>query len=77
MANLRTPVACVCGCAYEDFKTGLTFRAVRAMLWDQPDPNRPNWYRQKRRSAVLGLWREMKIGLFRMHHGYCERELAA
>ena len=76
MATRRTPSRCACGCTYEDFKTGMTFADARRMLWDQPDPNRPGWFRQKRRSAVLGIWRELKLGLWSQMHGYCE-ELAA
>jgi hypothetical protein len=54
----------------------LRFRDVRLMLWDQLDPNRPGWFRQKRRRAVLGFWRELKIHMWHQMHGYCE-EMAA
>lgn len=76
MASRRTPARCACGCAYDEFRLGLTFADVRRMLWDQPDPNRPGWFRQKRRSAVLGFMRELKIGMWDQIHGYCEEEAA-
>lgn len=70
MPTRRTPT-CDCGAVYADFRTGLRFRDVRAMLWDQEDPARPGWFRQKRRSAVLGLWRELKISMFLSDHSAC------
>jgi hypothetical protein len=62
----------VCGCTYAQHRTGLTFRDVRRMMFDQEDPNRSGWWRQKRRHSVLGYWREMKIHLWYSVHGYCE-----
>ena len=45
---------------------------------NQEDPNRPGWWRQKRRHCVLGYWRELKIHLWHSVHGYCTlREEAA
>lgn len=71
MASRRTPRPCVCGCTYEQHRTGLTFRDVRRLMIDQEDPNRPGWWRQKRRRSVLGYWRELKIHLWHSTHGYC------
>lgn len=73
-----TPPPCVCGCTYDDFHLGMTFAEVRRMMRDQEDPNRPGWWRQKRRHSVLGYWRELKIHCWQMVHGYCESsEIAA
>lgn len=43
---------------YSEFRTGLTFREARNMLWKATDDT-TEW-RQKRRGSVLGLMREMK-----------------
>ena len=72
MASRRNPQPCVCGCTYEDFRRGMSFAEVRRMLWDQEDPSRPGWFRQKRRRCVLGQMREMKLHAWDMVHGYCE-----
>jgi len=50
----------------------MTFADVRRMLWDQEDPNRPGWWRQKRRHGVLGMMRKLKIHSFYAIHHYCE-----
>lgn len=71
MASRKTPPPCVCGCTYEQHRTGLTFRDVRRLMINQEDPNRPGWWRQKRRHCVLGYWRELKIHLWHSVHGYC------
>ncbi len=55
----------------------MTFAEVRRMLWDQEDRNRPGWWRQKRRSSVLGFARELKLHAWDCVHGYCEMEEAA
>jgi hypothetical protein len=55
----------------------MTFAEARRMLWDQPDPSRPGWYRQKRRHSVLGVLRELKLHAWEVTHGYCEQEAAA
>ena len=73
MASRRTPRPCVCGCTYEEFRLGMTFAEVRRMLWDQEDRNRPGWWRQKRRSSVLGYARELKLHAWDALHGYCEQ----
>jgi len=77
VGRLRTPPQCDCGEHYDDMRTGLDFATVRRMLWDLPDPNRQGWYRQKRRSAVLGFWRQLKIDMWHMLHGYCSARRAA
>ena len=41
-----------------DFRTGLSFREVRQMLWVNSDD--PRDWRYKRRGTVLGLWHELK-----------------
>jgi predicted dehydrogenase len=50
----------------------MSFADVRKLMWDQEDPNRPGWWRQKRRHGVLGLMRELKIHSFYAVHSYCE-----
>lgn len=71
----RTPRTCACGATYEAHRLGMSFADVRRMLWDQLDPNRPGWYRQKRRHSVLGAMRELKIHTFRMIHDGCADRL--
>lgn len=76
--NRRTPEMCVCGATYDAFRLGMTFAEVRRMMWDQEDPNRPGWWRQKRRSCVLGYARELKLHAWDVTHGWCtERQEAA
>jgi hypothetical protein len=50
----------------------MSFADVRHMLWDQMDRNRGGWWRQKRRSSVLGYARELKLHAWDMTHGYCD-----
>jgi len=72
VANRRTPSTCACGVAYADHRLGMTFAEARRMMWDQEDPSRPGWFRQKRRRSVLGFMRELKIHSFYAIHHYCE-----
>ena len=58
----------VCGLAYHDFRTGLTFKDVREMLWT---PGPPPW-RQKRRRSVLGFWHQIKQIQWSQHIDECE-----
>lgn len=67
----RTPPRCTCGCTYEDHRLGMSFADARRMLWDQEDPNRPGWWRQKRRNSVLGFMRELKLHSWDMMHSWC------
>jgi hypothetical protein len=56
----------------------MSFAEVRQMMRDQEDPNRPGWWRQKRRHGVLGYARELKLHAWSVLHGYCrEMEDAA
>lgn len=71
MGSRSTPRPCVCGCTYEDFRLGMTFGDVVKMMWDQEDPNRPGWWRQKRKKSVLGYMRELKLHAWDVTHGYC------
>jgi hypothetical protein len=68
----RTPRPCVCGATYEEHRLGMSFADVRRMMWDQEDPNRPGWWRQKRRHCVLGFMKELKTHSFYALHSYCE-----
>lgn len=72
MASRRTPPRCACGATYQDFRLGMTFADARRSLWNQPDPSRPGWFRQKRRRSVLGVMREMKLMWWDHCHGSCE-----
>jgi len=56
---------------YEQFRTGLTFAEVRAMLWSH-DPD-PRTWRYKRRRTVLGFWRQLKLQMWEQYKDY-ERE---
>jgi hypothetical protein len=47
---------------YDAFRTGLTFAAVKRMLWvHNPDPS--TW-RYRRRGTVLGFWHSLKLQLW-------------
>jgi hypothetical protein len=59
-----------CGMAYKDLKTGLDFDAVKDMLWIQDD--NPEFWRHKRRGSVLGLWYEIKRGMWADHLEMCK-----
>jgi hypothetical protein len=48
--------------SYDDFRTGLTFREVRQMLWVNNDD--PETWRYKRRRTVLGFWHQLKLQLW-------------
>lgn len=61
---------CVCGATYDRFRTGLTFRDVKDMMWTGSE--NPEDWRHKRRNSVLGYWRELKLQLWAMHVGICE-----
>jgi hypothetical protein len=67
--------------AYDRFRTGLTFAAVRRMMWvDSPD--RRLW-RHKTRRCVLRFWRALKRAMWAVHlcgldyETYAERCAAA
>lgn len=58
-----------CGMAYKDLKTGLDFQAVKDMLWIQDKDS--DFWRHKRRGSVLGLWFEIKRGMWADHLKMC------
>ncbi len=60
---------CACGAEYGAHRTGLTFACVRRMMFRLAD-DRAAW-RQKRRSGVLGFWRELKVMDWHAVHGGC------
>lgn len=72
----RPPAQCACGQTYDEFRTFQTFASIRQMMRDDPHPEHGGW-RQKRRRGVLGYWREYKINLFYLVHGYCESLLSS
>jgi hypothetical protein len=67
LARVTSRTAAATPVPYEAFRTGLTFREVRAMLWSPSDD--PRQWRQKRRSSVLGKWREIKLELYDQYVG--------
>jgi hypothetical protein len=59
-----------CSLAYRDFKLDhpKSFAEARQMMFvSEPPP-----WRQKRRSSVLGFWRELKLIAWGYHLGQCE-----
>jgi hypothetical protein len=46
------------GPEYDRFRTGLSYKEVRKMLWSG-NPDSGKW-RYKRRGTVLGMWHQMK-----------------
>lgn len=48
------------GISYEDFRTGLDFNDVKAAMWTEGPPP----WRMRRRSDVLGYWRQLKKELY-------------
>lgn len=72
----RVRAVCACGVTYDEFRTGETFGSVRRMMRDDPHPVHGGW-RSKRWRGVLGYWRNLKINMFEMMHGYCEEAMAA
>lgn len=48
---------------YDEFRTGLTYRDVFQMLWSSSGD--PKDWRYKRRGTVLGMWRQIKLEMWR------------
>lgn len=72
IAENPLPSVCpVCGMEYDDLKTGYTFGAVKDLMWRSAED--PSQWKYKRRHGVLGLWREIKQGLWRDHVEACEQ----
>lgn len=59
-ATMPAPAATVV--TYDEFRTGLSFREVRQMLWVNNDD--PKTWRYKRRHTVLGFWHQLKQQLW-------------
>lgn len=47
---------------YDEFRTGLTFREVKRMMFDN-HTDRSRW-KYKRRHTVLGAWHELKLQFY-------------
>lgn len=47
---------------YDRFRTGLTYDAVKKMLWDESE-DRADW-KYKRRGTVLGHWHQLKMEMY-------------
>jgi len=57
---------------YDQFRTGLTFREVRRMLW--VDNQDPSTWRYKRRRTVLGFWHQLKQQLWAQYQDAVDGE---
>jgi hypothetical protein len=57
---------------YDAFRTGLTFRIVRQMLWVGSDD--PRDWKYKRRHTVLGLWHQLKQQLYGEYLDRCDAD---
>lgn len=57
---------------YDSFRTGLTFREVRQMLWVHSDD--PRDWRYKRRRTVLGFWHQLKLQLWAQYQDALDAE---
>lgn len=66
----RNGDVCPCGASYDAHRTGLTFAVVRSMM--RVGDEDPRSWRSKRRPAVLGFWRELKLMDWESLHGHCE-----
>lgn len=72
MAHSQPDETCSgCGLTYDQFRTGLSFGDVSLMLW-HPSENPANW-RSRRRSGVLGFWRQLKKDLWAVHQRDCAK----
>lgn len=60
---------CTCGESYERFRTGLTFAAVKQLMYVGGDD--PTQWRHKGRRQVLGYWTELKRQLWDEAHQAC------
>ena len=52
---------------YREFRTGLTFRDVRQMLWSYSD--NPKDWPNVTRHTVLGKWWEIKLEMWHTYKG--------
>lgn len=59
-----TPAPCSCGGVYGEMRTGMSYREVRRGM----DPER---WKGRRRAAVLGRWRELKLMMWDELHREC------
>ena len=59
--------------SYDQFRTGLTFADVRAMLWSYSD-NPKDWPKGVSRHTVLGKWRQIKQDMYAEYLYYLEIE---
>lgn len=61
------PKPCLCGATYDKMRTGLTYKQVRRGM----DPDR---WKGRRRSSVLGYWREQKLAMWDHLHANCTEQ---
>lgn len=70
----RRPCRCVCGAAYDDMRTGMTFTEVKRMMFVHNDD--PSTWRYRRRHSVLGYWHMLKLSFWYSAHDACEAALS-
>ena len=62
----------VCGLAYVDFRTGMTFADVKAEMYVASEDS-ADWV-YKRRRCVLRRWRKIKRAMFEYHIEECKQQ---
>jgi hypothetical protein len=62
-------IFCECGASYDEYRTGMSFAQVKELMWNASED--PRDWRWRGRRAVLGLWRELKLGFWAMEHEGC------
>jgi len=71
MVLLNMALICpVCGLTYTNFRTGLDYSAVYAMMWSALED--PQYWRNKSKHGVLGYWREIKKRMWAEHLEWCK-----
>lgn len=61
-----------CALRYKDFRTGLTFKDVKALFWTLSDD--PADWKYCRRHTVLGKWHQIKKEMWELHLKGCKEE---
>jgi len=60
----------VCGLAYDNFRTGMTFADVKEEMYVASE-NSEDWV-YKRRRCVLRRWHKIKLAMWEYHKDECE-----
>lgn len=61
-----------CDLTYGDMRTGLSYSDIYMMLWSFRSDS--STWKYKRRHTVLGLWRSIKIDMWKHHLKSCSYE---